>query len=88
MDRQALRYAAGSQAWVADVTYIATGEGWLYLACVMDLGSRRIVGWSMSDRMKAQLVCQALKSAYWRRKPAAGLIWCKFSGAYCGCFRW
>ena len=63
-----------NQAWVADVTYIATGEGWLYLACVMDLGSRRIVGWSMSERMKAELVCQALKSAYWRRKPAAGLI--------------
>ena len=63
-----------NQAWVADITYIATGEGWLYLACVMDLASRRIVGWSMSERMKAELVCQALKSAYWRRKPAAGLI--------------
>lgn len=63
-----------NQAWVADITYIATGEGWLYLACVMDLASRRIVGWSMSDRIKADLVCQALKSAYWRRKPAAGLI--------------
>ena len=63
-----------NQAWVADITYIATGEGWLYLACVMDLASRRIVGWSMSDRIKAELVCQALKSAYWRRKPSAGLI--------------
>ena len=63
-----------NQAWVADITYIATGEGWLYLACVMDLASRRIVGWSMSDRITADLVCQALKSAYWRRKPAAGLI--------------
>ena len=63
-----------NQAWVADITYISTGEGWLYLACVMDLASRRIVGWSMSDRMKADLVCQALKSAYWRRKPPAGLI--------------
>ena len=63
-----------NQAWVADITYIATGEGWLYLACVMDLASRRIVGWSMSDRIKADLVCQALKSAYWRRKPTAGLI--------------
>ena len=56
------------------MTYIATGEGWLYLACVMDLASRRIVGWSMSDRIKAELVCNALKSAYWRRKPPAGLI--------------
>ena len=63
-----------NQAWVGDVTYIATDEGWLYLACVMDLASRRIVGWSMSDRIKAGLVCEALKSAYWRRKPAAGLI--------------
>jgi transposase InsO family protein len=63
-----------NQAWVADITYIATGEGWLYLACIMDLASRRIVGWSMSERMKADLVCQALKSAYWRRKPPAGLI--------------
>lgn len=63
-----------NQAWVADITYIATDEGWLYLACVMDLASRRIVGWSMSERMKADLVCQALKSAYWRRKPRAGLI--------------
>ena len=63
-----------NQAWVADITYIATGEGWLYLACIMDLASRRIVGWSMSDRMKADLVCQALRSAYWKRKPAAGLI--------------
>ena len=63
-----------NQAWVADITYIATGEGWLYLACVMDLASRRIVGWSMGDRITAALVCQALKSAYWRRKPTAGLI--------------
>ena len=63
-----------NQAWVADITYIATDEGWLYLACVMDLASRRIVGWSMSDRIKTDLVCQALKSAYWRRKPPGGLI--------------
>ena len=63
-----------NQAWVADITYIATAEGWLYLACVMDLASRRIVGWSMSERIKADLVCQALKSAFWQRKPSAGLI--------------
>jgi putative transposase len=62
-----------NQAWV-DITYIATGEGWLYLACVMDLASRKIVGWSMSDRIKAELVYEALKSAYWRRKPTEGLI--------------
>ena len=63
-----------NQAWVADITYVATNQGWLYLACVMDLASRRIVGWSMSERITADLVCQALKSAYWKRKPAAGLI--------------
>jgi len=63
-----------NQAWVADITYICTAEGWLYLACVMDLASRRIVGWSMNERMTADLVCQALTSAYWRRKPPAGLI--------------
>ena len=63
-----------NRAWVGDITYVETGEGWLYLACVMDLASRRIVGWSMSDRIKSDLVNQALKSAYWLRKPAAGLI--------------
>jgi putative transposase len=63
-----------NQAWVADITYVATNQGWLYLACVMDLASRRIVGWSMSERITADLVCQALRSAYWQRKPAAGLI--------------
>ena len=63
-----------NRAWVSDITYCSTVEGWLYLAVVMDLASRRIVGWSMSDRLEADLVCQALKAASWRRKPAAGLI--------------
>jgi putative transposase len=63
-----------NRAWVGDITYVATDEGWLYLATVMDLASRRIVGWSMNSRMQADLVCQALRSAYWRRKPAAGLL--------------
>lgn len=63
-----------NRAWVADITYVATAEGWLYLAVVMDLASRKIVGWSISDRIKADLVCAALRAAYWRRKPAAGLI--------------
>ena len=62
------------RAWVGDVTYIRTDEGWLYLACVMDLASRQIVGWSMSERMKASLVCDALTMAYWQRKPASGVI--------------
>ena len=62
------------QAYVADITYIWTQEGWLYLAVVIDLCSRKVVGWSMSSRMKAQLVCDALKMAIWRRRPKAGLI--------------
>jgi putative transposase len=63
-----------NRAWVGDVTYIATAEGWLYLAVIIDLASRRVVGWAMSDRIKADLVCQALRMAYWRRKPDSGLI--------------
>ena len=63
-----------NQAWAADLTYIPTDEGWLYLACVLDLASRRVVGWSLSDRMKAKSVCDALTMAYWRRKPPPGLI--------------
>jgi putative transposase len=63
-----------NQAWVGDITYVETAEGWLYLACVMDLASRRIVGWSMRDRMKTELVTQALKSAYGLRRPGAGLL--------------
>jgi transposase InsO family protein len=62
------------RAWVADITYVPTAEGWLYLAAVLDLASRRIVGWSMSERMPAQLVCDALAMAYFRRKPGPGLI--------------
>jgi transposase InsO family protein len=62
------------QVYAADVTYVWTQEGWLYLAVVIDLCSRKIVGWSMNSRMKAQLVCDALQMALWRRRPAAGLI--------------
>ena len=56
------------------MTYIWTQEGWLYLAVVIDLFFRKIVGWSMSSRMKAELVCDALKMAIWQRRPKAGLI--------------
>jgi len=62
------------QVYASDVTYIWTQEGWLYLAVVIDLCSRKVVGWSMSSRMKAQLVCDALTMAIWRRQPKAGLI--------------
>jgi transposase InsO family protein len=62
------------QAYVSDITYIWTQEGWLYLAVVIDLFSRKVVGWSMRSRMTAQLVCDALTMAIWQRRPAAGLI--------------
>jgi transposase InsO family protein len=65
---------SANQAWVSDITFIATAEGWLYLAAILDLASRRIVGWSMSERINAELVCQALRSACWQRKPPPGLI--------------
>jgi len=66
--------AAPDQAYVSDITYLWTQEGWLYLAVVIDLFSRKVVGWSMSPRMKASLVCDALKMALWQRKPKSGLI--------------
>jgi transposase InsO family protein len=66
--------ASLNQAYVGDITYIWTQEGWLYLAIVIDLFSRKVVGWSMSSRMKAQLVCDALRMAIWQRRPKTGLI--------------
>jgi putative transposase len=63
-----------NQRWVADITYVDTGEGWLYLAAVMDLFSRRIVGLAMSDRMTADLVSDAVKQAIIHRQPGADLM--------------
>jgi putative transposase len=61
-----------NQKWIADFTYIWTAEGWLYVSAVIDLLSRRVVGWSMSASMMAQLVADALLMAVWRRgKPEA-----------------
>jgi putative transposase len=60
--------------YVGDITYLPTGEGWLYLAVVLDLCSRAVVGWSMADHMRAELVNQALAMALYQRQPAAGLI--------------
>ena len=60
------------KAWFADITYVRTRRGWLYLALVMDIWSRRIVGWSMSDRMGAALADDALRMAIARRRPPAG----------------
>jgi putative transposase len=60
--------------WAADITYIPTDEGWLYLAGVIDLCSRKIVGWAMADHLEADLVCDALKMALARRHPRADLL--------------
>lgn len=62
------------QVWVSDVTYLRTGEGWLYLAAIMDLYSRRIVGWHADKTMMTSLVCQALMKAYNLRNPPRGLV--------------
>lgn len=67
--------AAGpNRAWFADITYVKTSRGWLYAALVMDIWSRRIVGWSMSDRMTAELADDALKMALARRNPPKGCV--------------
>ena len=66
--------ALPDQSYVGDITYIPTQEGWLYLAVVLDLFSRQVVGWSMNERMKASLVNDALLMAIWKRKPGRGLI--------------
>ncbi|ELW4722421.1 IS3 family transposase [Salmonella enterica] len=78
-------YASGpNQKWVGDITYLRTGEGWLYLAVVIDLWSRSVIGWSMSSRMTAQLACDALQMALWRRKcPENVIVHTDRGGQYC-----
>ena len=66
--------SAPNQVWVADITYIPTDEGWLYLAAVKDLYSCEIVGWAMDKQMTKQLAIDALRAAYWRKKPPPGLL--------------
>jgi len=65
---------APNQVWAGDITYLKTGEGWMYLAIVMDLYSRRIVGWYISKRMTTDLICKAMIMAYNLRKPSRGLV--------------
>jgi transposase InsO family protein len=66
--------AAPDTAWVTDITYIPTGEGWLYLAVILDLCSRFVVGWSLSDRIARHLTLDALEMALVRRRPPRGLL--------------
>ncbi len=63
-----------NQAWVSDITYIRTRSGWLYLAVVLDLYARKVVGWAMAPTMHAELVCAALQLAIAQRQPASGLV--------------
>ena len=74
VDRQ-FATEAPNRVWVADITYLRTWQGWLYLVAVQDLYSRRIVGWSMADHMRTELVTDALQMALSHRRPDPGLIW-------------
>lgn len=77
--------ALPNQIWTTDITYLATDEGWLYLTVMLDLFSRQIVGWSIQPRMTQQLVVDALRMAWFRRRPPAGLIVHSDRGSqYCG----
>ena len=66
--------AEPNQKWVGDITYLWTDEGWLYLAVIIDLYSRAVIGWSISKRMTRQLVCDALTMALWRRGFPTGVL--------------
>src|SRR5207244_2332447 len=70
--------------YVGDITYISTWEGWLYLATVIDLASRRVVGWAMAEHMRAELVCDALRMAIDARRPAPGATFHSDRGAQPG----
>ena len=65
---------APNQVWAGDITYVWTREGWLYLAVIIDLYSRKVVGWSMGRRLTSSLVCNALKMACWSRRPPKGQL--------------
>ncbi|MDD2468899.1 MAG: IS3 family transposase [Desulfobulbus sp.] len=76
--------AEPDQVYVSDIAYIWTSEGWLYLAIVLDLFSRQVVGWSLNSRMSRKLVMDALQMAIWRRRPASGLLFHSDRGSqYC-----
>jgi len=68
------RASAPNQLWVADLTYLPTAEGWLYLAVILDAFQRQIVGWAMASHLRVELVIEALELALWRQQPPSGLI--------------
>ena len=73
LDRQ-FQVTKPNQVWTTDITYVWTLQGWLYVAVVIDLFSRQVVGWAIDDHMKTSLCVKALQMAYWRRKPLPGLL--------------
>src|SRR5208282_6743442 len=73
-DEAKFEVAAPDVAWVTDITYIWTAEGWLYLAAILDLFSRRVVGLAMDEHIDRELVLEALRNAVGRRVPSAGLL--------------
>jgi putative transposase len=80
--------ARPNRVWLADITYVPTREGFLYLAFILDTHSRKVVGWSMDTHMRTELVVDALEMAVWRRKPGAGLIHHSDRGSQGGFNRW
>ncbi len=73
-----------NQVWASDISYVWTKRGWLYLAVIVDLFSRQVVGWSLNKTMTKELVCSALRQAYFRRKPGTGVIFHSDRGSqYC-----
>jgi putative transposase len=74
---------APDRVWTADITYIPTWSGWLYLAIVLDIFSRRVVGWAMADHLRTELVIDALDMAIWNRRPAEGLVHHSDQGCQC-----
>jgi transposase InsO family protein len=82
LDRQ-FRVVRPNTVWLADMTYLPPGEGWLYLAAVLDLATRKVVGWSMRQHMRADLTCAALAMAIQRQRPPPGLLQHADRGSQC-----
>ena len=77
-----------NKIWVTDITYIRTHEGWLYLAVVLDLFSRQVIGWSMQPRMESELAINALLMAVWRRQPEQGVVIHSDQGSQFNSYEW
>ena len=86
--KQSFDTLAPDQVWVTDITYIKTYEGWLYLAVIIDLYSRRVIGWSMQSRMQMDLVLSALLMAVWRRKLKSKVIVHSYQGSQFTSLEW